>query len=169
MEKVITVSNVQIPLSLYPATVIHADKYSEAHGGELNTPVTSTLYTDVVFRLNDSGEDWPLYIRNLNLPLYNGQAVTLVSSNKNVLAYIDDRTKYYYYTSRDLCRKVGLGIPLWRIILPGLIGGLLIYWIQRDAPTVWIVAPIIASYAIYVIQKWFFNYKIKKEIDEFLT
>jgi len=66
MEKTITVSGKDFPVSLHKATVIHADKFTRTSGGWNNLPVTSTLYTDVVFRIDESNEDWPLYIKNID-------------------------------------------------------------------------------------------------------
>jgi len=38
-------SKKELSVSLHPATVIHANKYTEASGGWSNLPVRSTLYT----------------------------------------------------------------------------------------------------------------------------
>ena len=168
MEKVINVSNVEIPLSLHSGKVIHADKYSEAHGGAFSFPVSSTLHTDVVFRLDGTNVDLPVHIEGLDLPVYTGQSVTLVTSNNRVLAYIDDQTKYYYYTSRNFCKKLGIGIPLWWVWLFGIAGGVIIYFLQRTDPTFWVFVPILTFYVMYAIQKWITNSRIEKQIDAFL-
>jgi len=169
MEKVINVSNVQIPLSLHSGKVIHSDKYSETRGGAFNFPVSSILHTDVVFRLDGTGEDLPVHIEDLDLPLYNEQSVTLVTSNNRVLAYIDEQTKYYYYISRNFCRRLGIGMPLWWVWVFGIVGGVIIYFLKRTDTALWVFVPLLTAYVMYTIQKWILNFKIKKQIDSFLT
>lgn len=158
-----------IQLTLHKATVIHANKYSVAHDGGINLPLWSTLHTEVVFRLDQSQEDWRLYVKNLDLPLYTSQPVTIVSSDKNVLAYIDAQTNEYYYTARNFSSSLKLGMPFFWVWLVGIIGGILIYFIQRPQSTFLMFVPLIAIWFLYTIQKQVIHYQIKKEIDKFLS
>ena len=89
MSNILKPLTANLPLSLHKATVIHANKYSVAHDGGMNLPLWSTLHTEVVFRLDQTQEDWRLDVKNLDLPLYTSQPVTIVASEMDVLAYID--------------------------------------------------------------------------------
>ena len=160
--------SIDIPLSLHQATVIHANKYSETHGGAFNLPVSSRLYTDVVFRLNNTNEDWPLYINNLDLPIYTSQEVTVVASNNNVLAFIDMQTKYYYFTTRDFSRKLNLGLSFFWVWVIGIMGGVLVYLLQNQVTTGWIFVPFAIAWIVYTIQKWILNNQVKRKINDFL-
>lgn len=168
MEKYKIKFGINIPLSLHKATVIHADKFTESLGGAFNFPITSTLYIDLVFRLDETNEDWPVYITNLNLPVYTGQAVTVVSTDKTVLGYIDAQTNYYYYTTNDFVRKLNIGIPFIWVWIIGITGGILIYLLKQEV-SVWIIVPLISAWILYSIQKFILNILIKKRIDNFLT
>ena len=168
MDKVIKLSNVEIPLSLYRARVIYANKYSEAYGGAFNFPVSSTLYTDVVFRLNENNEDIKTYIKNLDLPIYTEQDVIVICSGKRVLGYVDMQTNYYYYTTNDFSRKLGVGFSLLWVFLIGILGGVCFYYINNRQGSLWLFVPFIASWVVYLIQKMILNYRVKKEIDNIL-
>ncbi len=110
-EKIIKFTNTEIPLFLHSARVIHANKYSEAYGGAFNLPVSSTLHTDVVFRLNETREDYKTYIKNLDLPIYNAQEVTIsMPAAKRVPCYIEMHTNNHYYTTKDFSRLLGIGL-----------------------------------------------------------
>ena len=168
MEKIIKFSNTDIPLSLYGARVIHANKYSETHGGAFNFPVSSTLYTDVVFRLTETGEDIKTYIKNLDLPIYNEQEVTVICSGKKVIGFIDVKTNYYYYTTKNFSRLLGIGISFIWVWILGLLGGLAIYSFYDRKNVLLIIVPLLAVYAIFLIYKWILDYRIQKEIDIYL-
>lgn len=168
MEKIIKFSNTEIPLSLHSARVIHANKYSEAYGGAFNLPISSTLYTDVVFRLNETREDYKIYIKNLDLPIYNEQEVTVICSAKRVLGYIDMQTNYYYYTTKDFSRSLGIGLPYIWVWVVGILGGTCLYLINNQEISLWVLVPFLAAYILFLMQKWILNHRIQKEINTFL-
>jgi hypothetical protein len=159
----------EISFSLHKATVIHANKYSTAHDGGLNLPIWSNLHLEIVFRLVQSLEDLRIYVKNLNLPIYTGQEVSIVSVGNNVVAYVDMTTKNYYYTSRNYAGKLGLGIAFYWALIVGVVGGFLVYYFQRDQPTVQIFIPLIVAWLLYTIQKWIYHFRFKKQLDRFLT
>ena len=168
MDTVLKCFNVEIPLSLHKARVIHANKYSEAHGGAFDFPVSSTLYTDVVFRLNENNEDYKTYIQKLDLPIYTDQDVTVICSGKRVLGYIDMQTKYYYYTVNHLSKALGLGLPsLWAWVI-AILGGITIYITNKEGIFLSIIF-IISVYLVYLIQRWYVNRRIRKAIDAVLS
>ena len=169
MVKIIGSQHIDIPLSLFRATVIHANKYSETFGGAFNLPVSSRLYTDVVFRMNESNEDLPVYIHHLDLPIYNSQEVTLVTSNKKVLAFIDMQTRYFYYTTRNFARKLNLGMPFFYVWVIGILAGILVYILQNQEASGWVFAPIAIAWIVYTIQKWIINFQVRRKINDFLT
>jgi len=89
MGKTATLQNFNLPLSLDPATVIHANKFSRAEGA-ISFFVLSTLYTDLVFRLEETNDDIKIYIKNLDLPIYSGR--------RN---YSDNNSKHHYWIYRQ--------------------------------------------------------------------
>jgi len=160
--------NPELPLSLHRARVIHANKFTETRGGALNYPVSSTLFMDVVFRLQETGEDYKAYLRNLDLPLYTEQEVTIVSAGTTVVGVIDNQTQYYYYLTNDLSGALGQGLPRLWVWAVGILGGAGIYFLNDSRPSLWILFPLLLILGFYWIQKWILNYRIKKTIDKFL-
>ena len=160
--------NPEIPLSLHRARVIHANKFTETRGGALNLPVSSTLFMDVVFRFQETGEDYKSYLRNLDLPIYTEQEVTLVCSGTTAVGVIDNQTNYYYYLTNDLSGLLGLGLPHLWVWAVGILGGAGIYFLNDSHPSFWILLPLLAIMVFYWVQKWILNYRIKKTIDKFL-
>ena len=137
----IKLSAIEFPLALEKAKVIHANKFSQAQGGAFNLPVSSTLYTEVVFRLENSGEDIRTYIRNLDLPIYTEQAVTVILSDKRVVGFVDMQTNYYYYTTRDFARQLGFGMPFFWVWVIGIAGAVLVFFMQDRQTTTWLFCP----------------------------
>lgn len=168
MDTVLKCLNVEIPLSLHRARVVHANKYSEAHGGAFDFPVSSTLYTDVVFRLNENNEDYKTYIQKLDLPIYTDQDVTVICFGKRVLGYIDMQTNYYYYTVNNLSKALGLGLPALWVWVIALLGGLAIYLTDKDQILLSLIF-IFSVYFVYLIHRWYVNRRIRKAIDAILT
>ena len=109
-----------------------------------------------------------MYINNLDLPIYTTQEVTVVSSNKIVLAFIDMQTKYYYFTTRDFSRKLNLGLPFFWVWVIGIMGGVLVYLLQNQETTGWIFVPFAIAWIVYTIQKWILNNQVKRKINDFL-
>jgi hypothetical protein len=168
MDTVLKCLNVEIPLSLHRARVVHANKYSEAHGGAFDFPVSSTLYTDVVFRLNENNEDFKTYIQNLDLPIYTDQDVTVICSGKSVLGFIDMQTNYYYYTVNNLSRTLGLGFPFLWVWIITILGGIAIYFANIELSFLWLILFFLSVYLVYLIQRWYLNRRIRTAIDAVL-
>jgi hypothetical protein len=168
MEKIIKLSSTEVPLSLHRAKVIHANKYSETNAAWGYRFMFSNLYTDVVFRANEDGTDYKAYIKNLDLPVYTEQDVTILCADNIVLGYIDMQTNYYYYTSKDFQSLLGLGISVLWIWLAGILAGAAIYFFNHKEFTLWLYIPLMALYLFCRVQKIVFNYRIKKAIDQYL-
>ena len=168
MDKVIKLANTEVPLTLHTATVIHANKYSETHGGAFSFPVTNILFTDIVFRLKDTHEDYKAYVKNIDLPIYTDQEVTVICANKKVIGYIDNKSNYYYYTTRDFSKFFGLGIHYAFVWIIGIAGGVAAWFMNQQEPTLWIFVPLFAAFIFYYIQKWMINQRIRKMIDDYL-
>jgi hypothetical protein len=169
MERTITVSNTDIPLSLQKATVIHANKYSQAHGGWSNLPVSSTLYTEVAFRIDETNKDLRTTIKDRDLPVYNGQEVTIISVGKAVLGFVDMQTNYYYYTTGDFSRKLGMGPAFYWVWIIGLLGGITVYLLDlQQGMFLWLLVPLGIALLLYYVQKWILNMRIRKAMDKVL-
>jgi hypothetical protein len=169
MDTVLKCLNFEIPLSLHRARVVHANKYSEAFGGAFDFPVSSTLYTDVVFRLHENNEDYKTYIRNLDLPIYTDQDVTIICSGKRVLGYIDMQTNYYYYTVNNFSRELGLRLPSLWVWIVAVLAGIAIYFTSNDEGFLWLLLLLIAVYFFHLMRRWYVNHRIRRAIDAVLS
>ncbi len=105
-------------ISYNEATVTHSNKYNQNSGITFSFLFISNFFHDVVFKLDDYDQEFPTTFKNLNLPLYTGQKVTLVSINDNVIAYIDKSTDTFYYLTDNLQRDLAYGLKInWTVIL----------------------------------------------------
>lgn len=168
----IEISNKTFPISLESAEVIHADKYTEARGGWGSLPVSSFLYTDVVFRAGTGKEDRHLKINNLDVPIYRGQHVLVISVNKSIIGFVDRQTSKYYYTVTDFAQLLHLGMAFYWVWVIGVLTGLLALvftWKEDDVslPLLFLL-PIAGMWLIYHAQKWLLNGHIKQQIDQYL-
>jgi hypothetical protein len=169
MEATIKVFTSELPVSLLDATVIHADKFTRTTGGWFNLPVTSTLYTDVVFRSKDTGADWPLYIKDYDVLLYQGQEVSVISVKHTIIGYIDKQTNQYYYTTGNFSGALGIGISGWWLLLACVVTGILVYlFLDNQQALTYLFIPLAVFYLFYLIQKWVINYRARKAIDGYL-
>jgi hypothetical protein len=164
MHRTIKILNTDFQLALYNATVIHANKYTEAQGGMFNLPVVSTLHIDVVFRLEDK-QDLKIYIKNIDVPVYTNQEVHLICINETVIGFIEVQTNHYYYTTKDLTKLTGNHIPYLWVWVVALLGLMVVYFITGEYITLWSFLPFIAAQCFYSLHKWLTNYRIKKAID----
>jgi hypothetical protein len=169
MNSILKAGDADTLFTLQKATVIHANKYTTTHDGGINLPVWSNLHNEIVFRLEDSQEDLHVYVKNVNLSPYSSQEVMIVLYGSIVMAYIDMKTKKYYYTSNDFAGKLNLGMPYAYVWLIGIIGAIAIYFIKKGQPTYLIILPLVGPYIYYRIQKWIIHFKVKKVLDRFLT
>src|SRR4051812_26194866 len=119
MSTTIQIAKKELSVSLHPAKVIHANKYTEASGGWNNLPVSSTLYTDVVFRSKESGRDWPINIKGNELPVYTDQDVIVIGLEDLIIGFVDTQTDHYYYTETDFAGNFQLGARLYKVLLTG--------------------------------------------------
>jgi hypothetical protein len=165
METLVRCFNVEFPLSFHRARVVHANKYSEARGGAFDLPVSSTLHTDVVFRLADTNEDYQAYIESLDLPVYTDQEVTVICSGRTVVGYVDRQTNYYYYIVRNFASLFGIGLTVWWVFIATIIGGVFFYFINKDEFLARAVILFGCFYLLYLFQRWFINYRVRKAID----
>ena len=109
-------------ISYTDATVIHSNKYNQNTGFFIYHVFFSNLLQDVVFKLDETGDEFPCTYKNLNLLLYPGQKISLVSIDEKVIAYIDKATGNFYYLTNNLQRDLSYGFIIdWRIITPLLI------------------------------------------------
>ncbi len=100
------------------ATVTYSTKYNQNTGFYIYHVFFSNLLQDAVFTLDETGEEFPSTYKNLNLLLYPGQKVSLVSIDDKVIAYIDKATGNFYYLTNNLQRDLPYGLPLnWRVIV----------------------------------------------------
>jgi len=167
MEKTITVSGKDLPVSLHKATVIHADKFTRTSGGAYNLPVRSTLYTDVVFRVDESNEDWPLYIKNIDLVMYKDQRVLVIVVNDAIVGFVDEKTGRYYYTTQQFSKLLKLGIPYPYYIIAGIAGAVVLY-LAYPNQIEWLLIPLFVALIGYQIQKLILGSKARKAIDSYL-
>jgi hypothetical protein len=169
MDTIMLPQDIDLPLSAHNASVIHTNKYTETYGGAFNLPVRSTLNIDIVFRLKDTREDYKCYVSDVDLPIYTNQEVRIICCGRVVLAYIDEQTGLYHYTSGDFKRKLGLGLPFYWVWIMGLSGAAMVYFLQKQQTSEWIFLPLILSYLLYRLHKWSINRKVEKIIDEYMN
>lgn len=163
----IQISKRNLSVSLYPATVIHANKYTDTYGGSFDLPVRTTLHNDVVFRSKQTNEDWPVHIRNRDLPIYSNQDVTVIAVEETIIGYIDSQTDVYYYTSTDFY-YFDLGIRPHKIWITGAIAAMATFFLFQDEQKIFCIFPLIAMYFFYRIHKTLLNYRAEKAMDNFL-
>jgi len=169
MQTFIQIINQQLPISLHRAKVIHSDKFSQTTGGAFNLPVTSTLYNYVVFRNEETQEEWPLYVKNINPDLYPDKKVTLIIVANKILGYIDEGTSHYYFTTREYSKLLNLGLPFYFFMIVGLIGALVAFFIFKEQYLMLsLIISFIIAWLLHQIQKLFLNYRTKKAVDSFL-
>lgn len=174
MQTHITFGKKQFLLELKNASVIHADKYSEARGGWGNLPVWSTLYTDLVMNSSDDGISWQTTIRNRNLPVYQGQNVSVLLLEQQVIGFIDQGTNKYYYTRTDFNSFLPIGWPLKHFWITGLFFLLIAIvncFMGKNYNPDFVVIPffgIAATLLVYHLQKWIVNKRFMRAVDHYL-
>ncbi len=148
---------------------MHADKYAAASGGWFNLPVSSTLYTEVVFRLRDVDRDCRLRIKNLDLPLYTSQDVSVISSEGVIIGFIDTKTSAYYYTVTDFAGKLKFGFEWHWFLLTSFLIAVILFFFRQQQLTGHLFLPVLAALAVFYLHKWILNYLIRKSIDKYLS
>jgi len=57
----------ELSISYVPATVTHSNKYNQNSGFVINILFFSNLFQDVVFKLDETSQQIPTTLKNLNL------------------------------------------------------------------------------------------------------
>ena len=154
--------------TLKPANVINVNKSGTPHGAGLNFLIGSNRHLEVVVRLLQSEEDWKIYTRNRNWPVYPGQEVNIVCVESNVVACVDIATRNYYYTSENYSVRLGLGIAFYWVLVVGVLGGFLVNYFQHDPSVIEMLTPLACAWFLYTIQQWTHHFRFKKQLDKFL-
>ena len=167
MDQLTTLKDYDLPVTLYNATVIHANKFSRADGA-FSYFVFSSLHTDIVFRMSDTNDDIPVYVSNLDLPIYSGEEVMIVVIAKIVVAYIDSKTNQYYYLSNNLGKTLGMGIAFYWVWLAALLMSLMIFFIQPTF-SAWCIIPFIGAWLFLLLQRLILHSRLRNRIDQVLS
>ncbi len=168
MNGTIRILNCEVPVQLFDATVIHADKYAAASGGMFNLPVTSTLYTEVVFRLRDYDRDCRLRIKNLDVPLYTNQDVSVICSRGVIIGFIDTKSNAYYYTLTDFSGELGFGFEWHWFLLTTFFMTAIIFFFQLQQFSRYLLIPLLAGLCLFYLHKSVLNYLIRRSLDKHL-
>ena len=88
-------------VSYLSAKVVHSNKYNQNSGFYFLHLFFSNLLHDVVFR-TDNGDEYPMTLKNMNLPIYQEQSVTLITIDEIIIGFIDNATNNYYYLTKNL-------------------------------------------------------------------
>jgi hypothetical protein len=161
-----------VDIELYPATVLQIDKYARTGLFTDNRffPLNmNTMYNDVVFQLQDTGKTLPLEIKDVQLPLYNKQAVDIISVNKYIIGYVDVKNEEYYYITDDFCKVIGfrfLGLLVW---MAGLLVAFITFtFAKNNYAAMFSCILIIVTWCMHIIIASTLNRKIERSIDKFM-
>lgn len=165
----ILVAKRNLSVSLHPATVIHADKYTDTRGGAFDLPVRTTLHNEVVFRSKQTHEDWPIHISGRNLPIYSNQDVIVIAVEEKIMGYVDSQTGKYYYTSTNFFGNFDLGISLYKIWLVGIITAIACFFLLPDGWKALCLVPLVITFGFYRIHKTIVNQSALKAMNDFLS
>jgi hypothetical protein len=83
------------------------NKYNQSYYFILND-----FCTDIVFEL-DNGTKISKTVFNLNLPIYSGQIIDLISIDNSIIALEDKDNNEYFYLSNNPARELGLEKITW--------------------------------------------------------
>lgn len=156
-------------ISYNEATVTHSNKYNQNSGIIISFLFMSNFFHDVVFKLDDYSQEFPTTFKNLNLPLYTGQKVTLVSINDNIIAYIDKTTDTFFYLTDNLQRDLEYGLKInWTVIfvLTFLIYFLMTLFLDPGNKYSSLILLLPIALRLYQIMT---NYILKNKINSLLT
>jgi diacylglycerol kinase len=100
------------------ATVIHTNKYNQNNGFIFACFFLSNVVLDVVFRIDETGEEFSTSYVNPGTILYPQQKIVLVSVDGNVIAYIDNAAGRYYYLNNSLAQVLSYSINInWSLLI----------------------------------------------------
>ncbi|MBR2648651.1 MAG: hypothetical protein IKD55_07410 [Sediminibacterium sp.] len=106
------------PLTYTNATVIHTNKYSQNTGWAFSSVFFQNVVLDVVFRIDETGEEVSNSYINPSAILYPQQKIVLVSVDGNVIAYIDHVAGKYYYLDNSLARVLSYSVNInWALMI----------------------------------------------------
>lgn len=106
------------PLTYTNATVIHTNKYSQNTGWFFSSVFFQNVILDIVFRIDETGEEFSNSYINPSAILYPQQKIVLVSVDGNVIAYIDNTAGRYYYLDNSLARVLSYSINInWALLI----------------------------------------------------
>ena len=165
MEKKIILPEYGIPIVLNQATVIYANKLSEASGGWYYLPVVSTLIIDAVFRLKQNGTDLKVRLKDHDVPLYTNQDVIVLSVGNIVIGFVDTQTSLYYYITRDIAQSLGHGVPFHYFLLGAFalsFGSL--FFLDKDSYLVCII-PLVLGWLGFNLYRRMINLKLRNSIN----
>ncbi|MEO8174080.1 MAG: hypothetical protein ABI581_13390 [Sediminibacterium sp.] len=170
MGTTIQIAKHNLSVSLHPAMVIHADKYTEARGGWGNLPVSSILHTDLVFRSKQENVDWPIHLTGYDMPVYNNQDVIVIAVDDAIIGFVDTQTDLYYYTDTNFSRNFNIGMRRYKAWLIGFIGSVIAYFLIADPINIILcIIPLVLMLIFYHVQKAIWNSRIKNALDGFLS
>ena len=156
-------------ISYTHATVTHSNKYNQNVGFVISMFFFSNFLQDVAFKLDDSGDEFRTTFKNLNLPLFTGQKVTLIAINDNVIAYIDKSTNAFHYLTNNLQKDLNYGFKIhWiRVIFLSVAIALAASTVLPTNKFNSLIIPVLL-FGVWVYQR-VTNFVLEKKIDHLIT
>ncbi len=156
-----------IQLTYTNATVIHSNKYNQNYGFYLWHMFFQNLLHDVVFKLETTGEEFPVTLKNMNLPLYQNQLITLIAVDDTVIGFIDSNSRKYYYLTNNLQKALGKADYLRWIVWGSVILIMAVFIFvnveyTQHMTSLFLIPPLVWIYSLIS------NYRFEKKIDKMI-
>ena len=170
-EQTIQITGKKFNLKVHYATVLQYKKFSRMMfftRARFFPQRRNVLFTDVVFRLTETNKEQHLYTHDVELPIYEGQAVDIIMLNEKIIAFIDFKTREYYYTTDDFCSYLHLGMRYFLLWVIGIAGAIIHYLVFKGGYLAWMIMPFILALIAYMLINAIINRKVEKTLDDFL-
>jgi hypothetical protein len=161
-----------ITIELSRATVLQIDKYARTGiftDDRFFPLTTNTMLTNIIFQLKNTNKTLPLYVRNMQVPLYDKQEVDIISANNFIIGYVDVANEEYFYTTDDFSKISGIKIPEKFTWIIGITAAITVATILKNSYTPFLACLLLlAAWLLHSIINFTLNKKIENEIDEFM-
>jgi hypothetical protein len=100
--------------------------------------------------------------------LYRHQEVSLVVLKNNIIAYIDQRTSYYYYIHTNFSAILAPGANYWWVIASSIAAFILIWFLEVPEKEAAIFFVLMILWGLYFLHKFIISILIRRAVDRFL-
>ncbi len=168
MQNGFSIGKKEMKVSYVPAKIIHSNKYNSNSGFFFFNMFFSSFWQDLVFHIEETEQDFPITLKNVNIAAYPGQQVKLITIDSTAVGFIDNTTKEYSYFTNHLPQVLEVGLSIKWLVILGIVALTILYLLFNFGTEQAFIAFLFFIPIAWWLYNRIFNYYVERKIDKII-